>query len=629
MSTYKNLIGKDINFLTTDPDNDAAEGQIWYNSPAGVFKNVSASKAWASSASMVTASRLMSGFGIQTAAVSAGGNNNTANMATTQEYNGTGWTLGGNLPEARFNAGGLGVETAGMSVGGGDPPGARSVKTFEYNGSSWTAGGNLTEEREGPFSFGTETAGICAGGESLFPTPAGGVQQVNSADEYNGTSWTAVNAMSTTRYLGAACGTETAGVVFGGEQAGGAGYTSNAELYDGTNWTAGGTVPSAQKVQQAASGQQTDALLINGFGPPYTTAVTEYDGSSFTTGQSTAIPRSQLGASKQQSNTTSALAYGGINPGVSGGPRLSNTEEYNISINVTTGAAWAAGGNLGTARNRLGGAGTQTAGLAFGGAVSPGGGEPTVTNLSESYNGSSWSEGNNLGTSRYGVQGCGPQTAALAVGGVINPNAGAGATKDTEEYDGTSWTAQPDTTNAFYLDGVAGIQTAAVTRGGAGGPPGPLGNYTEEYNGSSWSANPGTIGTARYAGSFVGTLTASIYCGGEPPAPVGFLSETYDGTNFSAGPSLVVQFKRGGGAGTQTDALIFAPSTASVVTQQYNGTSWVTSANNATERDSVASSTAATASAALMSGGGPGVKNNTEEFTGETSALNIKTITTS
>ena len=446
MTTYKKIIGKPIKYLSTDPDNSAAEGQIWYNSTEGDFKNIIASTAWSTSANMIEKSRLMAGFGINTAAVSAGGANDTASIATTQEYNGTGWSLGGNLPEARFNAGGLGVETAGMSVGGGDPPGARSVKTFEYNGTAWTAGGDLTEEREGPFSFGTETAGVAAGGETLLPP---GVTQAATVDEYNGSSWTAVNSMSNARYLGAACGTETAGVVFGGETSGGGGYITATELYDGTNWTAGGNAPSSQKYAQAASGQQTDALLINGFGPPYTTAVTEYDGSSFTTGQSTVIPRSQLGASKQQSNTTSALAYGGVNPGVTGGPRLTNTEEYAKSINVITGAAWASGGNLGTARNRLGGAGTQTAGLAFGGSVSPGGGEPTVANLSESYNGSSWSEGNNLGTARYGVQGCGIQTAALAVGGVINPNSAPGATKDTEEYDGSSWTAQPDTTNVF------------------------------------------------------------------------------------------------------------------------------------------------------------------------------------
>ena len=45
---------------------------------------------------------------------------------------------------------------------------------------------------------------------------------------------------------------------------------------------------------------------------------------------------------------------------------------YNTTIGVLkvydgTLAAWAAGGNMGTARRALGGAGTQTAGLGFGG----------------------------------------------------------------------------------------------------------------------------------------------------------------------------------------------------------------------------------------------------------------------
>ena len=40
MSTYKNLIGKDVNFLSTDPDNSQAEGQIWYNSTSNVFKDL-------------------------------------------------------------------------------------------------------------------------------------------------------------------------------------------------------------------------------------------------------------------------------------------------------------------------------------------------------------------------------------------------------------------------------------------------------------------------------------------------------------------------------------------------------------------------------------------------------------
>jgi hypothetical protein len=38
---------------------------------------------------------------------------------------------------------------------------------------------------------------------------------------------------------------------------------------------------------------------------------------------------------------------------------------------VPTVAGWSAGGNMATARNNLAGAGTQTAGLAFGGGPSP------------------------------------------------------------------------------------------------------------------------------------------------------------------------------------------------------------------------------------------------------------------
>ena len=97
--------------------------------------------------------------------------------------------------------------------------------------------------------------------------------------------------------------------------------------------------------------------------------------------------------------------------------------------NVNAGAAWASGGNMGTARNRLAGCGTQTAGLAFGGYIGT-----TVQSATEEYNGSSWTSGGNLGTARYIFQGgAGTQTAGLAFGGSIPPVSAA-----TEEYNGTS-----------------------------------------------------------------------------------------------------------------------------------------------------------------------------------------------
>jgi hypothetical protein len=60
----------------------------------------------------------------------------------TEEYDGTTWTSGGNLANARTTASGVGTQTAGLVWGGGNGAPAQTT-TEEYNGSSWTAGGNL------------------------------------------------------------------------------------------------------------------------------------------------------------------------------------------------------------------------------------------------------------------------------------------------------------------------------------------------------------------------------------------------------------------------------------------------------------------------------------------------------
>jgi hypothetical protein len=38
MTTYKELFGKAVKYLSTDPTDDI-EGQIWYNSTTGLFKS--------------------------------------------------------------------------------------------------------------------------------------------------------------------------------------------------------------------------------------------------------------------------------------------------------------------------------------------------------------------------------------------------------------------------------------------------------------------------------------------------------------------------------------------------------------------------------------------------------------
>ena len=127
------------------------------------------------------------------------------------------------------------------------------------------------------------------------------------------------------------------------------------------------------------------------------------------------------------SSTTSGLACGGnIAPNNSS----TITEEFNVSTSTITGAAFAAGGNMNTKRKEIGGLGTQTAALAYGGRLGPDG-ERTE---SEEYNGASWTEGNNLNTGRRVGVGAGTQTAGLAAGGY-----GGDYTANSEEYNVTSW----------------------------------------------------------------------------------------------------------------------------------------------------------------------------------------------
>ena len=141
MTNYKNIFGKPVKFLATDPDNTEAEGQIWYNSTSNAFKSIVALEAWSAGANMITARTLISqGAGTQTAALVAGGEITAGDVANTEEYNGSGWSTGGNLPSAKKSSGAFGLQTAGVNFGGISPPTTGTLATTEeYNGSSWTA----------------------------------------------------------------------------------------------------------------------------------------------------------------------------------------------------------------------------------------------------------------------------------------------------------------------------------------------------------------------------------------------------------------------------------------------------------------------------------------------------------
>jgi hypothetical protein len=265
--------------------------------------------------------------------------------------------------------------------------------------------------------------------------------------------------------------------------------------------------------------------------------------------------------------------------------------------------------------------GTQTAGAIAGGQAAP-----AYVNSTEEYNGSSWSGGGNLNTTRAFVNNgtVGSQTAGLTFGG---ETPGGGDLGSTEEYDGSTWTSNPTGLNTVRRDlGGVGIQTAALAFGGTSSPTA----VTESYDGSTWTSNPTGLNTGRAGLVGAGTQTAALAIGG-PSAVV----ESWDGSTWTNGPSLNFQLDGGSGAsGTQTNALTFGgrkpPGTTLVSSsEQYDGSAWATAPSLGTARRELMGM--GTASSALASGGytPPTFSASTEEFTGETSALNIKTLTTS
>ena len=163
-----------------------------------------------------------------------------------------------------------------MAVGGfeGTATFYYSSSSEEYDGSTWTAGGNLIAYANSAGAgdgisrlscVGTQTAALGFGGyDSLF--------SVNLTQEYDGSTWTAGGNLNTARFDLAGAGTQTAGLGFGGYDTA---VTAATEEYDGSAWTAGGTMATARK-DLAGAGTQTAGLGFGGYDTANTAATEEY-----------------------------------------------------------------------------------------------------------------------------------------------------------------------------------------------------------------------------------------------------------------------------------------------------------------------------------------------------------------
>ena len=634
MSEYKGIKGFQVQTRTEDP---VPYAQALADNPyAGT---------WSSGGDLNTARYGVGGVGIQTAALSISGYN-TANVTNVESYNGSSWTEVADVSTARRFAGSGGTYTSAFLAGGHDGSPGYSGATEEYGGSSWTAGGALGTARRDLAGGGTLTAGIVFGGnEPGFS---------NKTEEYDGSSWTAGGTLPSAIYAHAGTGTQTAALSFGGSTTSPVvpGITGSTAEYNGSSWTSGGTMNTGRYFL-SGSGTQTSALAFGGVAPGSTTGATEsYDGTSWTEVNDLATARYGLGGGGP-SNTVS-IAFAGDVPGTG----LANTEEWTFSgiqptdpavgyadaitgdfyYNSTTGqfkqvntggapiGTWASVSSMNTARGRLGGFGTATAAIGAGGVLPPNG----VTDVVESWNGTAWTEVAEINTSRNtGHFQFGTSTNGIIAGGSTT-GPGVPTLTIVESWNGSAWTETGDLNKAKNGGAASGTYTAGVIFGGYFMPASPAYTIlaeTETWNGSAWT-EVNDLNSSRYtnAAAIGGPSTATITFGRANESPDSIV-ESWDGTNWTEVGDLNEGRESPGGAGTQTAAMAFGGTPNAALNEIWNGSSWTEANDLGTGRSQVGNAGATNTSALAFGGASPGYTNVAEQFTA--ADFLIKTVTTS
>ena len=450
--------------------------------------------------------------------------------------------------------------------------------------AAWSSGGALNTPRSQTAGLGTPTAAMSASGNTPSATR-------DFSETYDGTTWTEGNNLNTARRAAKGAGSTTAGLVVGGLSPPG-GVITATETYDGTSWStspasltrAGGTAQFA-----IAGASSTSALIFGGEpGTTYDAYSETWNGTAWTEGNNLNTGRSQLAGA---GIVTAALGAGGY-------PDSAKIESYD-------GTSWTEiSADLGTARYKLGGSGTSTASLVYGGQTS---GTSHYTKT-ESFNGTSWTEVADLATANYGMGNAQAPTntnlLALAIAGYApsfstiteawidnsgtNPAPDATLLNEGQIWYNTTgnalkytalaagaWASGGDLNTGRSDNAGAGITTAAITFGGT--KPGSPNTYdlTESYDGSTWT-EVNDLNTSRAFMAGIGIQTAALSAGGlAGPPPREAVTELYDGTSWSEVNDLNTARRNMGSCGTTTAALVTGGGPPDLdVTETYDGTSW-------------------------------------------------------
>jgi len=261
--------------------------------------------------------------------------------------------------KSSFSSGG--TQTAAILSGAAGANPANSAKAEEYNGSSWTALTNM------PAAYGYN---VGCGTVSDFASMGGGYpSSVSTVFDWNGSGWTTGAALPAASIEAGVCGPGQQALYCGGY--GGGTNLSRTSERSGGSWTNTGNLNTGRYIP-GVTGTKSDAIASGGVvypsTPSYKNFVETYNGSSWTA--ETALPSNRAYSGCAGSGSNDQFIFGGT----PGSGNFSNSFKYN-------GSSWTADASLATARQGLGGFGTSTAALCGGGGASP--------SASEEYNGAS------------------------------------------------------------------------------------------------------------------------------------------------------------------------------------------------------------------------------------------------
>ena len=301
-----------VSTVASDPPSPA-DGQVWYNTSDRILRGYVLQGTWSTQANMNTGRRALGGAGNNTAALAFAGDGVPAtDGALTESYNGTAWTEVNDLNNGKRQLAGTGTQTSALAIGGIFP---YSGETESWNGTSWTELNDLNTVRNWAGSAGADnTDAIAFGG--LVP---GDVPTVN-AETWNGTSWTEVNNLNTGRASINGIGSSTAALSTCGSGA-------ETESWNGTSWTSVNDMNVA-RTGYSSSGSITSAL-VSGSGTP-AGATESWNGTSWSNENYLSVGRTHTAGSRNGTNNTAALTFGGTIP-TSSPTQQSATEEWLIT----------------------------------------------------------------------------------------------------------------------------------------------------------------------------------------------------------------------------------------------------------------------------------------------------------